>query len=102
MAVLSNGDLAHGEGKLATEGSPLLPHLKSKPAPNGVSPLAICQKPEVINPIAIPCSSFPLPETRLFGLGCSKARSGWLHQSPKADWWKCSEHDKRGADGGKG
>ena len=56
---MSNGDLVHGEGKLTSEESPLLASLKSKPAPNGVSPLAICQKPEVIDPIAIPCSFDP-------------------------------------------
>ena len=59
VAVVSNGDLVHGEGKLATEESPLLAHIKSKPAPNGVSPLAICQKPEVIHPIVIPCLFHP-------------------------------------------
>ena len=59
VAVVSNGDLVHGEGKLATEESPLLAHIKSKPAPNGVSPLAICQKPEVIHPIVIPCLFYP-------------------------------------------
>ena len=60
---MSNGDLVHKP----TESSPLLAtsnlsDLKSKPAPNGVSPLAICQKPEVIHPILISCSFQPPPQ----------------------------------------
>ena len=39
------------------------------------------------------------PETRLFGVGRSKAR-GWWMQSSKAV--ECSEQHKRGADGGEG
>ena len=61
VAVVSNGDLVHKE---VTEASPLLASasfacpghlsdLKSKPAPNGVSPLAICQKAEVTHYIVI-------------------------------------------------
>ena len=76
VAVVSNGSLVHKDCK-GGEGSPLLApaHLadiKSKPAPNGISPLAICQKPEVIHPshchLLLILSSSQKPDSLVLGV----------------------------------
>ena len=111
--------------KLATEASPLLPtsHLssdlsKSKPAPNGVSPLAICQKPEVVHPpylFLISCSFDPppqKPDSLVLGVqkpgvgGCKvqkqcKAVSSTreVQTEEKADAWMREVESSSGQDG---